>query len=135
MGRNLHWSIIAASEDQHLAGGGILERQVNTSELVAKSQREAYSSKTRAQGIVDSILKSLASARGRNPDGRSRSRQRSCGSPRPANQFVARRLRSPLRETHVFARQGGEGAAERLNVFAVVGGDQASRSPNPMQSR
>jgi hypothetical protein len=53
MGRNLHWSIIAASEDQHLAGGG----------------------KMRAQGIVDSMLKSLASARGRNPDGRSR-----CGS-------------------------------------------------------
>ena len=38
---------------------------MNTSELVAKSQREAYSSKMRAQGIVDSMLKSLASARGR----------------------------------------------------------------------
>jgi hypothetical protein len=49
-----------------------LSSQVNTSELVAKSQREAYSSKMRAQGIVDSMLKSLASARGRNPDGGSR---------------------------------------------------------------
>ena len=45
---------------------------MNTSELVAKIT-EAYSvSKTQAQGIVDSMLKSLASARGRNADGRSR---------------------------------------------------------------
>ena len=33
-------------------------------------------------------------------------------------------------EAHFFARHGGEEAAERLNVFTIVGGD-ASRPPNP----
>ena len=73
MGRNLHWSIIAASEDQHLAGRRHSSgSQVNTSELVAKITEAHSVSETQAQGIVDSMLKSLASARGRNPDGRSR---------------------------------------------------------------
>jgi hypothetical protein len=39
-------------------------------------------------------------------------------------------------KAHLFGRQGGERAAERLNVLAVVGGDRASRSPNfPVQYR
>ena len=39
---------------------------MNTSELVAKITEAHSVSKTQAQGIVDSMLKSLASARGRN---------------------------------------------------------------------
>ena len=42
---------------------------MNTSELVAKITEAHSVGKTQAQGIVDSMLKSLASARNRNPDG------------------------------------------------------------------
>ena len=45
---------------------------MNTSELVAKITEAHSVSKTQAQGIVDSMLKSLASARAATADGRSR---------------------------------------------------------------
>jgi hypothetical protein len=99
---------------------------VNTSELVAKITKAHSVGKSQAQGIVDSMLKSLASARHRNQFKMTTAKR---GSPRPANECAARRLRAPLRESSLIRRQGGERAVERLNVFAVVGGDQASRSP------
>ena len=104
---------------------------MNRSELVAKITEAHSVSKTQAQGIVDSMLKSLASARGRNggrPFKMTAAKLRLAQASQPVR---GRRLRSRFAKAHFFARQGGERAAERLNVFAVVGGDQASRSPNP----
>jgi hypothetical protein len=36
MGRNLHWSIVAASEDQHLAGDGVLEEAASEVDSTVK---------------------------------------------------------------------------------------------------
>ena len=72
---------------------------MNTSELVAKVTEAHSVSKTQAQGIVDSMLKSLTSARGRNGGRPFKMTAARRGSPRPANQCAARRLRSPLRES------------------------------------
>jgi hypothetical protein len=68
MGRNLHCSIIVGTISTS-RGYGILEEAKCTSELVAKITEAHSVGKTQAQGIVDSMLKSLASARNRNPDG------------------------------------------------------------------
>ena len=72
---------------------------MNRSELLAKVTEAHSVSKTQGQGIVDSMLKSLASARGRNGGRPFKMTAASCGSPTPVNQCAARRLRSPLRES------------------------------------
>ena len=46
------------------------------------------------------------------------------------NQSVPRRLRPSLCESHLFARQGGERAAERLMSLVVVA-SPGDRSPDP----
>ena len=54
---------------------------------------------------------------------------------RGATRQAARSYYHGFAKARLFARRGGEGGAfERLNVFAVVGGDQASIA-NPWQSR
>ena len=45
---------------------------MNTSELVAKVTEVHSVSRTQAQGVLDSMLKSLTSARAATADGRSR---------------------------------------------------------------
>ncbi len=63
MGWNLHWSITAASEAQRLRGDGILEEVRSEHIRTRREIVEADSvSKTQAQGIADSILKSLPAA-------------------------------------------------------------------------
>jgi hypothetical protein len=66
MGRNLHWSIIAASEDQQPCGATAFLRkpEVNTSELVAKIAEAHSVSKTQAQGNCGQHTQEPA--RGRN---------------------------------------------------------------------
>jgi hypothetical protein len=73
MGRNLRWSIIAASEDQHFAGRRhSLGSRLNTSELFPKITEAHSVSKMQAQGIVGSMLKGLTSARAATAGGHSR---------------------------------------------------------------
>jgi hypothetical protein len=84
MGRYLRWSIIAANEDQHLAG-----RRHARGSLVNNSSRKSQRRKQDASAggcgqHAEEPRLAVATA-----DGRSRSK-RSCGSPTPVHQCVAK---------------------------------------------